>query len=245
MIRVLLFETITTRKSKAVMSLLTRNIPPDRLRRNNLILLVCLVVLVLFFPILSAKRELLGNIIFTGIILAGIFSLNFTEQTRKILIGTGGSTLVLLWLSFFFASRLWVLLAFINMFFYQIFILFFMIRHIARSRQVDGTIILNAVNGYLIIGFMGALLLTMAEIFELFILGVDTPLINFAGEAPPQFHDYLYFSFVTVTTLGYGDITPANALAKSIVFLLAISGQLYLTLLVAMLVGKYLSRPKE
>jgi len=48
-----------------------------------------------------------------------------------------------------------------------------------------------------------------------------------------------------VTTLGYGDITPANALAKSIVFLLAISGQLYLTLLVAMLVGKYLSRPKE
>ena len=222
-----------------------RRLAPEQLMRNNIVLLVCLVVLVLFFPIITAKRELLGDIIFSGIILASIFSLNFTEKTRKILMITGGSTLGLIWLSFFLDHRVWVLLAFCNLFVYQVFILFFMIGHIGRSRQVDGTIILNAVNGYLIIGFLGALLLTMAEIFELFVLGIDTPLINFAGEASPKFHDYLYFSFVTVTTLGYGDITPANALAKSIVFLLAISGQLYLTVLVAMLVGKYLSRPKE
>ena len=202
---------------------LPRRLPPEQLRRNNIILLVCLVVLVLFFPIFTSKRELLGDIIFTGIILASIFSLNFTEKTRKVLMATGGSTLVILWLSFFFESRLWVLLAFFNMFLYQIFILFFMIRHIGRSQQVDGTIILNAVNGYLIIGFLGALLLTMAEIFELYVLGIDTPLINFAGEAPPRFHDYLYFSFVTLTTLGYGDISPANAIAKSIVFVLAIT----------------------
>ena len=110
---------------------------------------------------------------------------------------------------------------------------------------MNGTIILNAVNGYVLIGFLGALLLTMAEIVELYILGIETPLINFAGDALPKFHDYLYFSFVTVTTLGYGDITPANALAKSIVILIAISGQLYLTVLVAMLVGKYLSMNQE
>ena len=227
------------------MNLLTRHIPPDRLKRNNFILLACLLTLALFFPIITSKIELLGDAIFTAIILASIFSLNFTPKTRKILFITGGATIVLLWLSFVLESRLWVLLAFVNMFTYQVFILFFMTRHISRSRQVDGTVILNAINGYLIIGFLGALLLTMAEIFELFVLGIDTPLITFAGEAPPQFHDYLYFSFVTVTTLGYGDITPANALAKSIVFLLAISGQLYLTVLVAMLVGKYLSQAKE
>ena len=224
---------------------LNRKLLPQQLRRNNIVLLVCLFTLVLFFPIFTAGRELLGNIIFTGIILASIFSLNFTLKTRRILFTVGGSTVVLLWISFFLDNRIWVLLAFFNMFVYQIFILFFMIRHISLSRQVDGTIILNAVNGYLIIGILGALLLTMAEIFELFVLGIDDPLINFAGEVPPQLHDYIYFSFVTVTTLGYGDITPANALAKSIVFMLAISGQLYLTVLVAMLVGKYLSRPKE
>lgn len=227
------------------MTLLQRRIPSDRLLRNNIILLVCLLILVLFFPLISLKTELIGDIIFSGIVLASIFSLNFTEKTRKILIATGGSTISLLFISYLTDQRVLVLLAFFNMFIYQICIVFFMISHVSRSRHVNGTIILNAVNGYLLIGFLGALLLTMAEIVELYLLGIETPLINYAGDALPQFHQYLYFSYVTVTTLGYGDITPANALAKSIVIVIAISGQLYLTVLVAMLVGKYLSMNQE
>ena len=93
---------------------LHRRLAPIQLMRNNIVLLVCLVILVLFFPIITAKRELLGDIIFSGIILASIFSLNFTEKTRKILMTTGGSTLGLIWLSFFLGHRVWVLLAFFN-----------------------------------------------------------------------------------------------------------------------------------
>jgi len=208
-------------------------------------LLVCLLILVLFFPLISQKTELLADIMLSGIVLASIFSLNFAEKTRRILIATGGSTVALLFISLLTDQRVLVLFAFFNMFIYQICIVFFMIRHVSRSPNVNGTIILNAVNGYVLIGFLGALLLTMAEIVELYLLGIETPLINYTGEAMPQFHQYLYFSYVTVTTLGYGDITPANALARSIVIVIAISGQLYLTVLVAMLVGKYLSRPKE
>jgi len=227
------------------MAWLQRTIPPDRLLRNNIVLLVCLLILVLFFPFISQNTRLLGDILFSGIVLASIFSLNFTEKTRKILIATGGSTIVLLFISFLADHRVWVLCAFVNMFAYQVCIVYFMIRHVSRSPEVNGTIILNAVNGYVLIGFMGALLLTMAEIAELYIFGIETPLINIAGDALPKFHDYLYFSFVTLTTLGYGDITPANALGKSIVIMIATSGQFYLTVLVAMLVGKYLSRPGE
>ena len=227
------------------MAWLQRKIPPDHLLRNNIILLVCLLILVLFFPLISQKIKLLGDISFCGIVLASIFSLNFAEKTRKILIATGGTTIILLFISILADHRVWVLLAFINMFAYQVCIVYFMIRHVSRSPEVNGTIILNAVNGYVLIGFLGALLLAMAEIAELYIFGIDTPLINYAGDALPRFHDYLYFSYVTVTTLGYGDITPANALAKSIVILIAISGQLYLTVLVAMLVGKYLSKNRE
>jgi hypothetical protein len=65
--------------------------------------------------------------------------------------------------------------------------------------------------------------------------------IIFAGNTAVGFHDYLYFSFVTLTTLGYGDITPVSAFAKSLTIFIAITGQLYLTILIAMLVGKYLS----
>ena len=227
------------------MAWLQREIPPDHLLRNNIVLLVCLLVLVLLFPLISQKTKLLGDIMFSGIVLASIFSLNFTEKTRKILFVTGGSTIILLLISFLADHRVWTLLAFFNMFVYQICIVFFMIRHVSSSRDVNGTIILNAINGYVLIGFLGALLLAMAEIAELYLFGIDTPLINYAGDTLPKFHEYLYFSYVTVTTLGYGDITPANAVAKSIVIMIAISGQLYLTVLVAMLVGKYLSVNRE
>ena len=227
------------------MAWLQRTIPPDHLRRNNIFLLLSLLILVLFFPLIAEKTKLMGEILFIGVVLASIFSLNFAAKTRKILMATGGSTIILLLISSFADHQVWILIAFFNMFVYQICIVFFMIGHVSRSPDVNGTIILNAVNGYVLIGFLGALLLTMAEIAELYIFGIDTPLINYAGAALPRFHDYLYFSYVTVTTLGYGDITPANSPGKSIVILIAISGQLYLTVLVAMLVGKYLSMNRE
>jgi len=56
-----------------------------------------------------------------------------------------------------------------------------------------------------------------------------------------HFNDLLYFSFVTLTTLGYGDISPAKDVARVFVYLEAIVGQFYLAVLVAGLVGSYLS----
>jgi len=51
----------------------------------------------------------------------------------------------------------------------------------------------------------------------------------------------MYFSFVTLTTLGYGDITPINDFARSLAFLEAAMGQIYLTVLIASLVGVHIS----
>ena len=57
--------------------------------------------------------------------------------------------------------------------------------------------------------------------------------------------DVLYFTFVSLTTLGYGDVTPNLPLAKSLSILIAISGQLYVAVIIAMLVGKYASVSKD
>jgi len=53
---------------------------------------------------------------------------------------------------------------------------------------------------------------------------------------------FLYFSFVTITTLGYGDITPVTSLARSLCILEAVIGQLYLVVQVAWLVGVHVSQ---
>lgn len=53
--------------------------------------------------------------------------------------------------------------------------------------------------------------------------------------------DWIYFSFVTLTTLGYGDITPATQTARSLAIAEAIVGQFYIAVLVAGLVSAYMS----
>jgi hypothetical protein len=51
----------------------------------------------------------------------------------------------------------------------------------------------------------------------------------------------LYFSFVTLTTLGYGDVVPTSPVTRTLASLEAITGQLYLTVLVARLVGLHIA----
>ena len=120
-----------------------------------------------------------------------------------------------------------------------------MVRHIAESKKVNVTIIINSINGYLLIGILGAVLLAVVETVQKYIYPLDAGAINFAGGTAQGFHDFLYFSFITLTTLGYGDVTPVSAFAKSVTLIIAVTGQFYLTILIAMLVGKYLSSSTE
>ncbi len=57
--------------------------------------------------------------------------------------------------------------------------------------------------------------------------------------------DWIYFSFVTITTLGYGDITPLTQTARSLSFAEAIVGQFYIAVLVAGLVSAYISSKRD
>jgi uncharacterized membrane protein len=57
-------------------------------------------------------------------------------------------------------------------------------------------------------------------------------------------NQFLYFSFVTQTTLGYGDLTPATNVGRSIVVLEALIGQVFLVTLVARLVSLMAARPR-
>ena len=54
--------------------------------------------------------------------------------------------------------------------------------------------------------------------------------------------DLFYYTFVTMTTLGYGDITPVRPLARAVAYMTAVGGQFYIAILVGMLVGLYLKK---
>lgn len=57
--------------------------------------------------------------------------------------------------------------------------------------------------------------------------------------------EFIYYSFVTLTTLGFGDVVPMDNVAKTISWMEAYFGQAYLTIMMAFLVGRYLQTDKE
>ena len=68
---------------------------------------------------------------------------------------------------------------------------------------------------------------------------------SLASNYASQFHQFLYFSYVTITTTGYGDILPLKPIARTLAIFLALFGQLYLTVIIGILIGKYLSSDKK
>jgi hypothetical protein len=92
---------------------------------------------------------------------------------------------------------------------------------------------------YLFIGFMWAMLFALLD--QLQPGSFHFPETWTQGPAGADTARYVYFSFVTLATLGYGDIVPKTVDASGLVVAEAVVGQLYLTVLVARLVGLHLS----
>jgi hypothetical protein len=215
------------------------------LTRNNLILLVCLLMLIILFPLFEARDSLIKNLLLTAIFFSGIFSLDFSISSLKILLPLGMATAATTWIGYVVRNDIINLIDSITTFLFLVAIVVLLIRHIARSRNVTATIILSSINGYLLLGLLSGVLLAIADAVNQNFLDAAGPAIIFPGENTPLFNDFIYFSFVTLSTLGYGDVTPDSHLARSIAVLIAISGQLYMTVLIAMLVGKFLARSER
>jgi Ion channel len=108
-----------------------------------------------------------------------------------------------------------------------------LIYQIAASREVALSTIVGAIDGYLLLGFMAAAALTISEL-------ASPGSVKSAGSTLAG-TDFVYFAFITMTTVGYGDIVPVSPAARSLAILIAVFGQLYIAILISLLVGKYLS----
>lgn len=112
---------------------------------------------------------------------------------------------------------------------------FLILRDILLSQQITADTIRGSICVYFLIGFVWALFYGIVASFDP--QAFSQPIIetNSYGKA-------IYFSFTTLTTLGYGDIIPVSAWAKMLTNLEAVIGQLYPSILIAILVGDYLSQ---
>ncbi|MCZ6889404.1 MAG: potassium channel family protein [Gammaproteobacteria bacterium] len=113
-------------------------------------------------------------------------------------------------------------------------------RLLVGADVVDGETLWAAVNVYLAIGLAFAFLYSGVDTFN-----SDAFVGHFIdGSQRTQMEGFVYFSFVTLTTLGYGDITPNNTLMATFVFVEATFGQLYVAIMIARLVSLYGMKPR-
>jgi Ion channel len=106
------------------------------------------------------------------------------------------------------------------------------VRYAFRPGVVDGERIFAALDTYLMVGLIFAVSYWLID---------QTWPASFGAPSEPSLplRESVYFSFVTIATLGYGDIVPVSDFVRSLAVVEAVSGQLYLAVLVARLVSLY------
>jgi hypothetical protein len=107
----------------------------------------------------------------------------------------------------------------------------FILRRVFTAREVTLQSIFGAISAYLVIGLMFSAVYGAISKFG------GGPF--FASGEPGNTQTWQYFSFVTLTTVGYGDFTAAQAGGRAVAVLEAVTGQVFLATLVARLVSSY------
>lgn len=214
-------------------------------------LLVALLLLMLLVPsarhLTSAAFPIISSVFVTVLFSAVLLSAVFAVCTRRktVLLARSGAALVIVVAA---ANALWerpFLLITENVLAigFLVYVLVLLLRFLFRDQQVTFETIAASLCGYLLIGLLWASIYTLLQTSDASAFSfpdtAERKTLGFGGEGTAV---ALYFSYVTLTTLGFGDIVPLSPFARMACTVEAITGQLYLTVLVARLVGLHIAR---
>ena len=121
---------------------------------------------------------------------------------------------------------------------YFAYILYLLLKHMVKKKNVDLNMILIAVTVYLLFAIAGGFLFAILD--QLY----DNA-FNISEDSGFRLVDFIYYSFVTITTLGYGDVLPLREETRIPAAILATGGQFYIAVVIAVLVSKYSSSRDE
>lgn len=208
----------------------------DYLNKNRFLLFLISLFATIAYPLLvngERQLELLSTIFYSSIILSGMYA--FHNKRRFFILSSVIFiiAIILEWLQFFIAGPFLNSIQPLTTSIVLVLLLVFTLKSITVAKEVDHNVIFGVVSGYVLIGFAGGMLaIAIARSFP--------DAFNVAGiiDGPQA----MYFSFVTMTTLGYGDITPAIQETRSLAILLSIVGPMYVAIIVALMVGKFAAR---
>ena len=107
------------------------------------------------------------------------------------------------------------------------------------AKKVGKNVILGLISGYLSLGLLGFFLCMTIEMAT---PGSFGGLVDSFVDGNARADEMLYYSYITLMTIGYGDIVPITAIARKASMLIGLMGQIYLVVLTAIIVGKYINQ---
>lgn len=211
------------------------------IQRNRFKLLLLATLLVLVIPAFSGDNFTAELVFFTAMTFLFIQSMvaatDFKSKNKLIRYLAVAALIIILWLEpvgLLFSSYAQTKLILLVLFFS--FIIKSLIRFIGKAVSVDVNVVIVVIIIYLLLGIIAGNLSNLFYIYYPQAYQFPESMVN------PGFVDFLYFSFITMATVGYGDITPISSETQTLSYLIAIIGQLYVAIVVAIIVGKYLAR---
>jgi len=201
---------------------------------DNYILFFSLIGVLFLLPFVNAmpllRFALVGQ--YTFVMFYLVFSARHTRALYLVDIAFVVPTLLATWIDSVYQNDYTFVASYVTMGIFFLYLQFLIIKQMVHAHKVDTNTIMGAMNIYLVAGLIWAYTYILLNHFDAG--SFHLPDYETMGKEVELF---TYYSFTTITTLGYGDIVAQSAQARMLSVLEAVFGQLYLAIVVAKLVS--------
>ena len=195
-----------------------------------------LIYIFLLFPLGGPPwMKFLSRVFFSLILIAGAITASKNRILRVLVFSWGLLTFIFLWTWYLFPHQALVLVNTGLALVYLVLLTILILGQIFREGPTTSHRIIGAVAAYLLLGVIWSLAYYLIELSAPGAFNIQGPLTP--GDKEGLRSDFFYFSFVTLTTIGYGDIVSIHPFARMLVILEGVAGQLFPAILIARLVS--------
>ena len=207
---------------------------------RHLLLLSSILLLFVITPVVEAFRHgvLIMNVFAAVVLLAGSYALSERKRLFAVAVALSGISIIATWI-LLITQQPWA--AVLSHSCVIVLITYFSVTildYVLRGTQITLDKIFAAVCVYLLMGYAWTFVYALIDELQpgSFVVLTTVPLNSYVARVL----EMRYLSFMTLTTVGYGDVVPHSDAARTVAALEAVAGQIYLTVLVARLVGLHI-----
>jgi hypothetical protein len=204
-----------------------------------------MVLMLVLYPFLEVgtTQTILMVALISAMCFFGVYAICYDRRYLTVSLALCLIWFISTWVTVFDPTPL-PTVVYINIISLMLFYLFtatIILSFVLRSSEIGGDVLYGAISVYFLVGGVFCQIYVLIETWHPGSFCI-APAYNIDGVV--NWSDFIYYSFTTLTTLGYGDVIPVTSQARSFSVLEAIIGVMYLAIIISRLVGMYISRSK-